>query len=445
MLTEAGRDATSSDFRPDVASITAKLKLWEDRAVSATDVRQMLQKIANARTDAIGTATLPAAIPGLGSANGFTGFIEARGNDDPKALQAVSDEFVEALRKRPELTSLRSFLQAESPQLSVSVDEDKAVAMGVSIADVYDTLGTLMGSTYVNDFPRDSKLLRVIVQADTAYRMTPEDLGRSWVRSSSGAMIPLSTLITVKRTSGPISMMRLNGYLAAQFMGAATQGISSGDAIRIVEETAQQVLPEGYTVEWVDQAWQEKRIGSSSVTAFGFGILVVFLILAALYERWSLPVAVVFALPFALLGAFVSLTLRGFSNDIYFQIGLLVLIGLSAKNAILIVEFALQRLALGDTPAQAAVNAARIRLRPILMTSLAFMLGVLPLVTAAGAGSAARQSMGTGVFGGMLISTFIATIFVPVFFTWFTKMRKKTKDTPPDGDSASDKPGKGEL
>lgn len=169
-------------------------------------------------------------------------------------------------------------------------------------------------------------------------------------------------------------------------MGAATQGISSGDAIRIVEETAQQVLPEGYTVEWVDQAWQEKRIGSSSVTAFGFGILVVFLILAALYERWSLPVAVVFALPFALLGAFVSLTLRGFSNDIYFQIGLLVLIGLSAKNAILIVEFALQRLALGDTPAQAAVNAARIRLRPILMTSLAFMLGVLPLVTAAGAG-----------------------------------------------------------
>lgn len=445
VLTEAGRDATSSDFRPDVASITAKLKLWEDRAVSATDVRQMLQKIANARTDAIGTATLPAAIPGLGSANGFTGFIEARGNDDPKALQAVSDEFVEALRKRPELTSLRSFLQAESPQLSVSVDEDKAVAMGVSIADVYDTLGTLMGSTYVNDFPRDSKLLRVIVQADTAYRMTPEDLGRSWVRSSSGAMIPLFTLITVKRTSGPISMMRLNGYLAAQFMGAATQGISSGDAIRIVEETAQQVLPEGYTVEWVDQAWQEKRIGSSSVTAFGFGILVVFLILAALYERWSLPVAVVFALPFALLGAFVSLTLRGFSNDIYFQIGLLVLIGLSAKNAILIVEFALQRLALGDTPAQAAVNAARIRLRPILMTSLAFMLGVLPLVTAAGAGSAARQSMGTGVFGGMLISTFIATIFVPVFFTWFTKMRKKTKDTPPDGDSASDKPGKGEL
>lgn len=445
VLTEAGRDATSSDFRPNVASITAKLKLWEDRTVSATDVRQMMQKIANARTDAIGTATLPAAIPGLGSANGFTGFIEARGNDDPKALQAVSDEFVEALRKRPELTSLRSFLQAESPQLSVSVDEDKAVAMGVSIADVYDTLGTLMGSTYVNDFPRDSKLLRVIVQADTAYRMTPEDLGRSWVRSSSGAMIPLSTLITVKRTSGPISMMRLNGYLAAQFMGAATQGISSGDAIRIVEETAQQVLPEGYTVEWVDQAWQEKRIGSSSVTAFGFGILVVFLILAALYERWSLPVAVVFALPFALLGAFVSLTLRGFSNDIYFQIGLLVLIGLSAKNAILIVEFALQRLALGDTPAQAAVNAARIRLRPILMTSLALMLGVLPLVTASGAGSAARQSMGTGVFGGMLISTFIATIFVPVFFTWFTKMRKKTKDAPSEGDSASDKPGKGEL
>ncbi|MCI5850920.1 MAG: efflux RND transporter permease subunit [Sutterellaceae bacterium] len=430
VLTESGRDAMTSDFRPDVGSVTAKLKLWEDRTVSAQEIRGMMQKIAASRTDAVGTANLPAAIPGLGSANGFTGYIEARGNDDPKALQAVSDEFVAALRARPELTSIRGFLQAESPQLSVSVDEEKAVAMGVGVAQVYNTLSTLMGSTYVNDFPRNSKLLRVIVQADESYRMTPEDLGRAWVRASDGSMVPLSTLISVKRTAGPISMNRLNGFLAARFMGAASQGVSSGEAIRIVEETAEKVLPEGYAVSWVDQAWQEKRIGSSSTTAFAFGILVVFLILAALYERWSMPIAVVFALPFALLGAFASLECRGFSNDIYFQIGLLVLIGLSAKNAILIIEFALQKMAQGGPPVEAALFAARIRLRPIVMTSLAFVLGIFPLVIATGAGAMARQSMGTGVFGGMIASTFVATVFVPVFFTWFAAWRKGNKAGP---------------
>lgn len=425
VVAEAGRDSTTSDFRPDVASFTAKLLPWDERTVTAAEIRQKMQAIANARTDSSGNATLPAAIPGLGSTNGFSGYIQAHGSDNPKALQAVADDFIAALAGRPELTGLRSFLQAESPQLTVSVDEDKALAMGVSLDTVYDTLGTLVGGTYVNDFPHNSKLLRVIVQAEEGYRMKPDDLGRAWVRSSSGQMIPLSTLITVKRTAGPISMTRLNGYLAARFMGSAAQGVSSGEAIRLVEQVADEILPEGYTVGWVDQAWQEKRVGSSSAIAFGFGIVVVFLILAALFERWSLPVAVVLALPFALLGAFLSLAIRGFNNDIYFQIGLLVLIGLSAKNAILIVEFALQKMTQREAPKDAAIAAAKLRFRPILMTSLAFMLGVLPLVTATGAGAAARQSMGTGVLGGMLFSTFIATLFVPVFFTWFSSMRSR--------------------
>ncbi|MCG5030336.1 efflux RND transporter permease subunit [Mesosutterella sp. OilRF-GAM-744-9] len=425
VVSETGRDSTTSDFRPDIASFTAKLKPWDERSVTASDIRVRMQSIASARTDGVGTATLPAAIPGLGSTNGFTGFILARGSDNPRALQAVTDDFIAALREHPELTSLRSFLQAESPQLSAEVDEEKAAAMGVDIATVYNTLGTLIGSTYVNDFPRDSKLLRVIVQADAPYRMNPQDIGRAWVRSNSGEMIPLSTLVTVKRTSGPISMTRLNGYLAARFMGAAAQGVSSGSSISLVEKVADEVLPEGYTIGWVDQAWQEKRIGSSSSTAFGFGILVVFLILAALFERWSLPVAVVLALPFSLLGAFLAVDLRGFNNDIYFQIGLLVLIGLATKNAILIVEFALQKMAEGEEPGKAAVDAARLRFRPILMTSLAFMLGVLPLAIASGAGSAARRSMGTGVLGGMLLSTFIATLFVPVFFTWFASLGRR--------------------
>jgi len=240
--------------------------------------------------------------------------------------------------------------------------------------------------------------------------------------------VPLGSLITTERISGADTIARINGYMASQFMGQAAQGTSSGEAIRLVEEIAEQVLPEGYAITWTGQAWHEKRIGSSSVISFVFGLVIVFLILAALYERWSLPVAVVMAIPFALLGALASLWIRSMPNDIYFQIGLLVLIGLTAKNAILIVEFAAQRMAEGMGPFDAAIEAAGLRLRPILMTSLAFVLGVLPMVFATGAGANARRSMGTGVCGGMLFATFIATIFVPVFFTWFAKRKAGGRD-----------------
>ena len=240
-------------------------------------------------------------------------------------------------------------------------------------------------------------------------------------------MVPISSLITTERTSGASSFSRMNGYLAGQFSGAAVQGYSSGEAIQIVEETAAEVLPEGYTIEWTGQAYHEKRIGSSSAQAFGFGLLMMFLILAALYERWSLPVAVVLAVPYAFLGAMVALWVRNSPNDIYFQIGLLVLIGLTAKNAILIVEFAAQKMEEGMSAFDAAVEAAALRLRPILMTSAAFVLGVVPLLLATGAGASARHSMGTGVFGGMLAATFISTIFVPVFFTWFAKRSKRNR------------------
>ena len=219
----------------------------------------------------------------------------------------------------------------------------------------------------------------------------------------------------------------MNGYLAAQFSGAAVQGVSSGEAIRIVEDTAQQFLPEGYAVEWIGQAWQEKRIGSSSVTAFAFGLIIVFLILAALYERWSLPIAVVLAVPFAVLGALLALWVRGFTNDIYFQIGLLVLVGLSAKNAILIVEFAVMEVQRGLTYAEAAVSAAKLRFRPIVMTSLAFILGLLPLVFASGPGSASRQGIGTGVFFGMLVAISVGIVFVPFFFVWIYRIKAKLK------------------
>jgi multidrug efflux pump subunit AcrB len=283
-----------------------------------------------------------------------------------------------------------------------------------------------MGALYVNDFNKAGRVYRVQLQAEASYRMKPDDLGKVYVRSStSNAMIPLSAISKVKNVVGPEQVERFNGFVAAKVMGDSKPGISSGDAIKIVEEVAAATLPSGYEIAWTGQAFQEKRSAGSSLWAFGFAIIMVFLILAAQYEKWSLPVAVVMAVPFALMGALTAVWLRGMPNDIYFQIGLVVLIGLASKNAILIVEFAAQKYAEGMSASDAALEAARLRLRPIIMTSLAFVLGVFPLVKASGAGAAARQSMGTGVFGGMIAATFIATIFIPLFFKWLERGKQQ--------------------
>jgi len=427
-LVMKGFDTQGSDIRPGVATFILKLKPWEERKETAFEIRRMLQKIANESTESTSVAAMPPSIRGLGSSNGFAGYIEAHGNDDVLALQQVTDDFLDALRKRPEITGLRKFIRADAPIIRVDLDEEKAMRLGISNDDVYDTLMAIFAGDYVNDFTRNGRIYRVYLQGDANYRMTPEDLGKCYVRAKNGRMVPLGSLITTKRVSGADTIARINGYMASQFMGQAAQGTSSGEAIRLVEEIAEQVLPEGYAITWTGQAWHEKRIGSSSVISFVFGLVIVFLILAALYERWSLPIAVVLAIPFALLGALASLWIRSMPNDIYFQIGLLVLIGLTAKNAILIVEFAAQRMAEGMGPFDAAIEAAGLRLRPILMTSLAFVLGVLPMVVATGAGANARRSMGTGVCGGMLFATFIATIFVPVFFTWFASRKAGGRD-----------------
>lgn len=427
VVTMVGFDTLSSDQRANAATFITQLKHWDERTKSASDVQKEFTQLLASHPDVRGVATTPGAIPGLGATNGFSGYVLSRGNDNPLVLQEVMDVYLDALAERPELTSLRSFLRADSPQLVLSVDEAKAIALGVSVDEVYDSISALMGSSYINDFTRNGKIYRVVMQAKADARATPEDLGRGYVRSSSGEMIPISSLISYERISGADTLARMNGYLAAQFMGAAAQGVSSGDAIRIAEEVGAAVLPEGYTIEWTGQAYHEKRIGSSSATAFGFGILMMFLILAALYERWSLPIAVVLAVPYAVLGAMCAIWIRGTPNDIYFQIGLMVLVGLTAKNAILIVEVAAQKLEEGKGPFTAAIEAAGLRFRPILMTSLAFVLGVVPLILATGAGAAARHSMGTGVFGGMLAATFISTIFVPVFFTWFASRTKRKR------------------
>lgn len=419
-------DTIANDTKSNAASLIVQLKPWDQRTRSAETIRRQLQTLVNARTDAVGQAVNPAPIRGLGRAGGLDFYIQSRESDNPLELQQVAEDFRQRLVSKPEISSARSMIQADAPQLYLTVDEAKALAMGVAISDVYDTLGYFMGGKYVNDFTRIGKIFRVIIQADAPHRMTPESLGELYVRSDTGKMVPLSTLAHVERTSGPESLKRENGFLAASMNVNAAQGYSTGDVIRTVDAESQ-YLPSGYYVDWTGQAFHEKRIGSSSAAAFAFGLIIVFLILAAQFERWSLPIAVVMAVPYSVLGALVATYFRGFSNDIYFQIGLLVLIGLTAKNAILIVEFAAQKMEEGMEARQAALEAAKLRLRPIVMTSMAFILGVIPLATATGAGAAARQSMGTGVLGGMLAATFITTFFIPVFFTWFVSKKIKAR------------------
>ena len=419
-------DTIANDTKSNAASLIVQLKPWDQRTRSAETIRRQLQTLVNARTDAVGQAVNPAPIRGLGRAGGLDFYIQSRESDNPLELQQVAEDFRQRLVSKPEISSARSMIQADAPQLYLTVDEAKALAMGVAISDVYDTLGYFMGGKYVNDFTRIGKIFRVIIQADAPYRMTPESLGELYVRSDTGKMVPLSTLAHVERTSGPESLKRENGFLAASMNVNAAQGYSTGDVIRTVDAESQ-YLPSGYYVDWTGQAFHEKRIGSSSAAAFAFGLIIVFLILAAQFERWSLPIAVVMAVPYSVLGALVATYFRGFSNDIYFQIGLLVLFGLTAKNAILIVEFAAQKMEEGMEARQAALEAAKLRLRPIVMTSMAFILGVIPLATATGAGAAARQSMGTGVLGGMLAATFITTFFIPVFFTWFVSKKIKAR------------------
>ncbi len=434
----AGNDIIGGGIKPNAGTVFIPLKDWserKDRASSAEVLAKTFSGIGMGMPDGMALVFNPPAISGLGRAGGFEAYIQARSDSDPKKLASVLQQFIEALKKRPELQGINTFFRPSSPQLMVEVDEAKAISMGVSVSDVYQTLQASMGSLYVNDFNRGGRTYRVQLQAEAAHRATPEDLGRLYVRTASGAMVPASALITVKTVFGAEMLERFNGFISAKVMGSAAGKVSTGDAIKIVEQVARETLPSGYELAWTGQAFQEKRAGATSAIAFGFGILMVFLILAAQYERWSLPLAVIMAVPFALFGALAAVMIRGMPNDIYFQIGLVVLIGLAAKNAILIVEFAAQKRAEGMRVRDAALEGARLRFRPIVMTSLAFILGVVPLVKASGAGAAARQSMGTGVFGGMLAATFIATIFIPMFFSWLSG-RKHHDETPPPSNQA---------
>jgi hydrophobe/amphiphile efflux-1 (HAE1) family protein len=436
MFVVPGRDFIGGGNKPNAGTSFILLKDWDERKKTAPELAAELMKMGFTFADGIVLAFNPPAIRGLGSAGGFEVYVQARGDSDPRKLAAAVQQLTGALSKDPSLQGINTFYRPTVPQLLVEVNREQAMALGVPINDVFDALQSTMGPLYVNDFNMSGRTYRVQVQADAAYRAQPGDVGQVYVRSNTtGEMIPLSALIRVENVTGPEQVERYNGFLAAKIFGSGKPGVSSGQAIETVERIAAQTLPPGYTIEWTGQAFQEKRTGSASAFAFGFAIVMVYLILAALYERWRLPGAVVLAVPFAVSGALLLVWLRGMENDIYFQIGLVVLIGLAAKNAILIVEFAQQGLLAGMKPIDAALQAARLRFRPIVMTSLAFVLGVLPLALATGAGAGARRSMGTGVVGGMLAATFVATVFVPLFFVWLARRQKMGEKLPPEDEA----------
>jgi len=415
-----GYDLIGGGNKSNSATMFVRLKDWAERKSSASDIVKKLFGIGMMQPDGLAIAFNPPSIRGLGSSGSMEAYIQSRSDTDPLRLFAAVNLFIEALKKEPRLAGINTFFRPTVPQLFIEVDEAKAMSLGIPISSIYDTLQSTMGSLYVNDFNKSGRTYRVQLQAEAPYRMKPDDLGKVYVRSNTGAMVPLSAVSSVNSVVGAEQLERFNGLLSAKVLAGGAPGVSSGDAIKLVEKIAKESLPDGYQMAWTGQAYQEKRTGSAALFAFGFAIIMVFLILAAQFETWALPLAVIMAVPFALTGALIAVMIRGMPNDIYFQIGLITLIGLAAKNAILIVEFASQKMEEGMPVMEAAIEAARLRFRPIVMTSMAFVFGIVPLVVATGAGAAARQSMGTGVFGGMILATFIATIFIPLFFVWLT-------------------------
>ena len=368
-----------------------------------------------ARKDGLAFAANPPSIPGLGTTGDFEFFIQNRGAGDARTTDAAVKAFIARAGQRRELEGVSTTFQAASQQLFVDLDRAKAEVLGVKVGDVFQALQGLFGSQVAGQFSQFSRVWFVILQADAEYRARPEDFNRIYLRSASGANVPLSSLITTRYVASPKLVTRFNGFPAVKVSGRPAPGYSSGQAIRAMEEAAAG-LPGEFAYAWAGQALQEKQAGSTSASAFVFGLIVVFLLLAAQFEKWTLPIAVVLTVPFAVLGALLLTWLLGLENDVYFQVGLVTLVGLSAKNAILICEFAIERVRHGMTPRDAAIEAAGLRLRAIVMTSFAFILGCLPLAVATGPGANSLRAIGTGVIGGMLAATLVAVFFVPLFF-----------------------------
>ncbi len=411
-----GFDFIGGGFKNNAATIFVVPHHWDERSVTAPELVGELFMKASGIKEALVLAFNPPAIFGLGTAGGFEMYIQNRGEGDAKRMAEVSQQFLGALHQDPMFVFVSSLWRPNVPQLFVDVDREKAKTLGVPIDSIFNTLSATLGSFYVNDFNKYGRAWQVLMSAEPQYRTNPSDIAGMYVRSERGEMVPLAALAQIRYSAGPETLERFNNLPAVKILGSTAPGISSGQALERVEQIAKQVLPPDFSFEWSGASFQEKRAGGTSSIALILGALMVFLILAAQYERWSLPFAVLLALPFGTFGALAAVWLRDMTNDVYFQIGLVTLLGLAAKNAILIVEYAIYKHQEGMTAAAAAVEAARLRFRPILMTSLAFILGVAPLAFSTGAGAGARLAVGTGVMGGMLAATFLAIFFVPLFF-----------------------------
>ncbi|MFZ6642180.1 efflux RND transporter permease subunit [Undibacterium sp. TC4M20W] len=415
-------------LKSSAATMFFPLKPWEERTQSAQQmVGESYMKTGRIK-EGLPLFFAPPAIQGLGQTGGFEFYLQNAGEGGVKRLAQLLPLLIAEANKQPELAGVKTLWQANSPQLYVDVDNEKARSMGVALSDVYNTLAATMGSYYVNDFNKNGRIYTVQLQAEGQYRAKPDDIGSMYVRSATGQMIPVRAFTTIKFITGPDSVQRFNALPSIKLLGDAKPGYSSGQAIAAMERAAKNVLPADVVYDWGGASFQEKRSSNAAGLALGAGVLMIFLILAAQYEKWSLPFSVLLAMPFGIFGALLAVYLRHFNNDVYFQIGLVTLLGLSAKNAILIVEFAVMKVHEGYAPVAAALEAARLRFRPILMTSLAFILGVVPLAFSHGAGAAARQSLGTGVLGGMLAATFLAIFFVPLFFKLINDRRLKTTE-----------------
>lgn len=408
------------------SQLTVILKPWEDRKSSnlrdiMEEIREELKKYPESKV----YLSTPPVIPGLGSSGGFEMVLEARSDASYADLQRAADTLLYYASQRKEISGLSSSIQNDIPQLYFDVDRDKAQMLGVKIADIFSTLKTFTGSIYVNDFNMFNRIYRVYIQAEAPYRAHKDNLGLFFVKGSNNAMIPITALGTTSYTTGPGTIRRFNMFTSTTISGEAAPGYSSGQAMAILEEIASKHLPKNIGVEWSGLSYQEKHVSGQTAYILALALLFVFLFLAAQYESWSIPIAVILSLPIAGVGAYLGNWICGLENNIYFQIGLVMLVGLVAKNAILIVEFAKDEVEKGNNVVDAVIKAAHLRFRPIVMTSLAFILGMLPLVFASGPGSASRQGIGTGVFFGMIVAITVGIIFVPLLFVWVYKLKSK--------------------
>jgi hydrophobe/amphiphile efflux-1 (HAE1) family protein len=426
--TMSGIDLATFAFKSDAGIAFAHLEDWDKRtgpgeSAQAIAHKYMMKFMQN--KEAMIIPVSPPPIRGMSTTGGFELYVQDRTGGNIMAFNSVLQKLVAKANASPELTRIRSSFNASVPQYHIVVDEDKAKALGVNISDIYTTLASTFGSGYANDFNLFGHTYHVNAQLESQYRGSIEGYRNVFVRSASGALVPVSSLVHAKRVVGPSVIQRFNMFTAAQISGQAAPGYSSGDAMRAIQKIASEVLPKGYTIAWAGTSYQENKVAGKGNNAFVFALVFIFLILAALYESWMLPVTILMTVPFALLGASLAVWMRGLENDIYFQVGLVTLVGLTAKNAILIVEFAQHKLREGLDLYNATIEGARIRFRPIVMTSLAFIGGTLPLALSTGAGANSRHIIGTTVVGGMIMLTAVAIFFIPLFYYLIMRLRMR--------------------